>query len=57
MNNTVDAEATILDRIMDMLEEGSVTYLTAQDDCFAEFIGRLYSAVNEQSRALLRDIR
>lgn len=54
MKNTLDAEATVLVRIMDMLEEGSVTYLAEQDDRFADFIGQLYTTVNQQSRILLQ---
>lgn len=52
MNTVHDAEMTVLVRIMDMLDEGSVTYLATQDGRFADLIGRLYAQVDEQSRLL-----
>jgi hypothetical protein len=52
MKNTIIAEANVLERIMRVLEEESVTYLVQKDNRFAEFIDGLYSAVNDQSRSL-----
>jgi hypothetical protein len=52
MNTTLYAEASVLERIMHMLEEGSVTHLVEQDHRFADFIDHLYATVNEKTEAL-----
>lgn len=49
MKNTVTAEAHVLDRVMHLLEERSVTHLMQHDRTFAEYISNLYTDINTES--------
>jgi hypothetical protein len=52
MNKHIDAEVVILDRIMYLLEEGSVSHLLEQDASFRSFVHDLFQQLNDHSRHL-----
>jgi hypothetical protein len=49
---TLEAEVHVLDRLMDMLEEGSVSFLTKEDPKFANYIQEIYSSLYSKSSVL-----
>jgi hypothetical protein len=52
MKNSKTAEAYVLDRMMYLLEEGSVRYLTQHDDNFGDFVSQLYAKLNDRATYL-----
>ena len=46
------AEAHALERVLYMLEEGSVAHLSKQDLAFGQFIEQLYQTVNVKAHSL-----
>ena len=54
MKQRKDAEVAILDRLMHMLEEGSVSHLSSEDNRFGEFINELYEIIYKQAEQLTR---
>ncbi len=55
MKKQSKAEALILERVLDLLDEGSVTHLMRQDEHFASYIVDLYSSLQAMSLNL-RDV-
>lgn len=54
MKQQVNAEIQVLDRILYLLEEGSVSRLAVDDSNFGDFIERLYLTVDSESTQLRR---
>ena len=54
MKNHQQAEAHVLDRMMHLLEENSVTHLMAEDKTFAAYITDLYEKIDAKSQHLRR---
>lgn len=54
MKNKLKAEAHVMERLIDLLEEGSVTHLMQEDDTFAGYIDDLYSRITATSMHLRR---
>lgn len=54
MKNKLQAEAYVLDRVMYMLDEYSVRYLTEEDEMFGDYVNKLYAQVHAKSRQLRR---
>jgi hypothetical protein len=54
MKQQADKQAHVLDRVMYLLEEGSVGYLAEKDESFAEFIDTLYQTVDAKATRLRR---
>jgi hypothetical protein len=52
MKKRTYAEVEVLDRIIDMLGEGSVSRLAEEDRDFSAFIERLYHTVNDKASKL-----
>jgi hypothetical protein len=52
MDKRTNAEVEVLDRIIDMLEEGSVSRLAEEDHNFSTFIEHLYQTVNDKAFTL-----
>lgn len=49
---TTKAEAHVLDRILHLLEEGSVRHLVEADEHFARYIETLYDGLHDKSVSL-----
>jgi hypothetical protein len=54
MKRREDAEAEVLDRLMHLLEEGSVSHLIQEDHGFGVFIGGLYETLQNKAEHLNR---
>jgi hypothetical protein len=52
MKRRKDAEAEVLDRLIHLLEEGSVTRLTGEDYRFGKFIDGLSVIIRNQAERL-----
>jgi hypothetical protein len=52
MDKRTYAEVEVLDRIIDMLEEHSVSRLAEEDHNFSAFIEHLYETVNDKASTL-----
>lgn len=52
MKNRLNAEAHVLDRIMNLLEENSVQFLVLEDDMFAAYVDDLYTQISAKSSRL-----
>lgn len=49
MKQTTEAEIHILDRLLYLLEETSVSYLAQQDKSFANYVDSLYTSIHNKS--------
>ena len=54
MKQQTNQQAHVLDRVMYLLEEGSVGYLAEKDESFATFIEGLYQTVDARATQLRR---
>lgn len=52
MKNSQTAEAHVLDRMMYLLEEGSVRHLAQQDATFGDFVDQLYSKLHDKAQVI-----
>ncbi len=52
MKHPQQAEAHVLDRMMHLLEEGSVRHLAASDETFGDFVQEVYRTLSDRAQAI-----